>query len=568
MRSATAKLLRWLAVLLLTALAVTAVHRFYGRPALGVDDANMFFTYADHLAHGQGLVYNVGGERVEGFTSFLWTLFCAAVFRLAASPERIVLALSVVLFALTHVVLLRGLRRAVAPAAAWPYEALYLLLVFSSPAYVLWTTITLMDTCLWGTLLALATYACLAPSSSRPGHAALAALAALMVMARPESMVVVPLFVVLWGLRQWEAGAGRRALGAGALYAAVFAATLAGLTVFRMAYFGVPLPNTYYAKVSPALAYNVFHGLSYARSYLQSSAIASIAVAVALVVVVWRVVTLLRPARGSAARAPGFSPFEAVAWVSAGLLVVPVVTGGDHFMLFRFYQPAYPVFCLTLVLGAARLGLADRARAALGRLHGAAAPVMALAVLSLGAVWVFDFDQQPTWLGLLKAQPMRHEFRIADRGVRRGAGFAELFSREPRLPSIGVIAAGGIKRTYPGTIIDLMGLNNTLVAHSKGDRRGVRSHAAFQKPLFYELDPDILVLDPEGPAPLDGFENLVLKGLLGDREFNDRYVFADVRKAGWGPGHGRGYFKCAFLEALRQRGLYEIVTFEAPPAGA
>ena len=40
------------------------------------DDAFVSFRYADHLAHGQGLVWNIG-ERVEGFTNLLWTLLLA-----------------------------------------------------------------------------------------------------------------------------------------------------------------------------------------------------------------------------------------------------------------------------------------------------------------------------------------------------------------------------------------------------------------------------------------------------------------------------------------------------------
>ena len=37
------------------------------RSNIGVDDANIFFTYGKHLAEGHGLVWNVGGERVEGY---------------------------------------------------------------------------------------------------------------------------------------------------------------------------------------------------------------------------------------------------------------------------------------------------------------------------------------------------------------------------------------------------------------------------------------------------------------------------------------------------------------------
>ena len=38
-------------------------------PLTGIDDANIYFVYARNLANGHGFVYNIGGERVEGFTS-------------------------------------------------------------------------------------------------------------------------------------------------------------------------------------------------------------------------------------------------------------------------------------------------------------------------------------------------------------------------------------------------------------------------------------------------------------------------------------------------------------------
>jgi len=40
------------------------------------DDAFIYFRYAENLNNGNGLVYNVG-ERVEGYTSFLWVMLMA-----------------------------------------------------------------------------------------------------------------------------------------------------------------------------------------------------------------------------------------------------------------------------------------------------------------------------------------------------------------------------------------------------------------------------------------------------------------------------------------------------------
>ena len=41
------------------------------------DDAMISMTYAKNLAHGDGLVWNKGGERVEGFTNPLWVAYMA-----------------------------------------------------------------------------------------------------------------------------------------------------------------------------------------------------------------------------------------------------------------------------------------------------------------------------------------------------------------------------------------------------------------------------------------------------------------------------------------------------------
>jgi hypothetical protein len=46
-----------------------------------IDDAYISFRYAENLARGQGLVFNVG-ERVEGYTNFLWVILLAIPARL------------------------------------------------------------------------------------------------------------------------------------------------------------------------------------------------------------------------------------------------------------------------------------------------------------------------------------------------------------------------------------------------------------------------------------------------------------------------------------------------------
>lgn len=49
------------------------------------DDAFISFRYAQHLVEGKGLVWNVG-EKVEGYTNFLWVLIIAFILNLGIDP--------------------------------------------------------------------------------------------------------------------------------------------------------------------------------------------------------------------------------------------------------------------------------------------------------------------------------------------------------------------------------------------------------------------------------------------------------------------------------------------------
>ncbi|MGZ9166993.1 MAG: hypothetical protein ACXW4U_17620, partial [Anaerolineales bacterium] len=69
-------------------------------PLIGIDDANIYFVYARNLANGYGFVYNIGSERVEGFTSLLWTLISALVFKFSSHPELTLLVINIVLASL------------------------------------------------------------------------------------------------------------------------------------------------------------------------------------------------------------------------------------------------------------------------------------------------------------------------------------------------------------------------------------------------------------------------------------------------------------------------------------
>lgn len=85
---------RFVIILFLTVVVLTSLawhNRFIW------DDPFISFRYAYNLVHGNGLVWNVG-ERVEGYTNFLWTLLMCIPLYLGYGPVTFSLLLGIVFF--------------------------------------------------------------------------------------------------------------------------------------------------------------------------------------------------------------------------------------------------------------------------------------------------------------------------------------------------------------------------------------------------------------------------------------------------------------------------------------
>jgi hypothetical protein len=563
---------RILLFLLLFAITFTVVSYGYvglGRPVTGVDDADIFLVYAANLREGHGFVYNPGGEKVEGFSSLLWVLILAALGLLAGTIERAALFLNCLLVSLVLLIIVLRLRREQGAARASPGtwssplsldEALLLAWTFGSPAFVSWATISLMETGLWCFLLTVATAALIrSDNASRNRHLAVAL--PLLALGRPDGFLwgTIMLAVLAWShLRE---GKGLRgAASAIAFPALCFLATVSLVTLWRQLYFGYPLPNTYYAKVSPDAWVNLRSGLDYFVKFLRSEPLAGLSIATALCGVAaqrgrsrWKTSARERDT-GEALHA----------WGTVSLVVLlgsllPIAMGGDHLPMFRFYQPLWPLYFLPPWYMASLFLVPTLARRGWERLR----PVKALGIL---LVVVPFLATTISWRGV-GGNPLTYDIAVASCGRSLGETLNDWF-RGQELPSVGIIAAGGIKVTYQGTVIDLVGLNSSQMAHFPGRRDGIKNHAAFSKEVFFLQAPDLLmpnlsrdldagsVVDVVGPAPEDSLLNRTLQGLLFDPRFLSTYTFAVLER------HGRdgreflaGYYSGDFIRRLRAAGM-------------
>jgi len=534
-------------VLALVVLATALASDKLGAPTTGIDDANIFFVYARNFSAGEGFVFNRGGERVEGFTSLLWVLICSAGMAIAHDPEALLLVLNVGLVWVTILCYLRStiLRNAEgtdSPSLAW--ASTFTLLLLMDFRYVAWSTIALMETALWGTVLAIATILTVEDDVRGFKHSAiLAALMCVMVMTRPEALAWGPAFLTLVYLKQVSTQGPRQARWSVVPGVLVFIVTAALLTVFRVSYFGMPLPNTYYAKVAPSLLFRLSEGAKYLWGYISSGPVPfACTVAVALSIV--RVFSVrFRDRKTLALVALGFTA-----------LIVPVLTGGDHFDGFRFYQPVSPILLLALLNWCRFIlpGYFSTARPR-GVAHAVRLITITASLAVVITIGIADWVQyNVSWL--------RNEFDIAAIGRQRGSDAAWIFDEIRPLPDVATIAVGGFKYAYAGEVVDLMGLNNTTVARNGGNRVGLRSHAAFETHTLYELKPTVIAplvqysTDLQSAEQRRMFVDMVLKGVLEEARFSASYRLAEVRKS---TPHGTvafaAWYDREFLENLERR---------------
>jgi arabinofuranosyltransferase len=546
---------RALVIILLVCVATSAAWFRLQTPTAGIDDANIFLVYAQNLSGGKGFVFNAGGDRVEGFTSFVWLLICAAAYRLTGSPEPLLLVINVLLVTLTISCCLTTstLRRSShAAALSVPWASLFLALLLCDFDYVAWSTITLMETALWTALLTMSAMLVLDDAVDRIHVYGFAAVMAILVATRPEALVWGPLMVFLFYVSR-RSVRGHQVAFRCAVPGMIACTVAAGLmTAGRLWYFGYPLPNTYYAKISPSLTYRLTEGADYLWVYL-SSGLVPPACALAAVVSILHVVKK---------RPPGARTVALSAMTAAGLML-PVYMGGDHFAGFRFFQPVYPIFLLTLV-NALRFVVPEYFLPASGR-----AAKGALVVASLILTGLFLVSKIADWRDRDHRTALHREFNIAELGRDRGRHAEILFAELQQRPSIAAITVGGLKYTYSGEVIDLMGLNNTRMAHNNGTRVGIRSHAAFEKHTFYQLNPRLVLplvqySDLAVQATRIWFVDIALKGLIDDKPFRDKYRLAEVRRTTPdGVVSVAGWYDRDFLSQLEERKVFRITA--SPP---
>lgn len=313
------------------------------------DDAFITYRYARNLARGNGLVFNEG-EKVEGYTNFLWTLMHWVPEKLGWSDPIFSQVIGIAMMLAAVAVTLRFARR-----------------LFGSPSFAFLVALTLVANMTFltyatggletmqQTLLVISVAALLLPVTTtsrtsvwrRVGAGVCAGLA---ILTRLDSAVLVATWILVHLVMTWRVETSAAAAGGAPddaadstaprrpLSTVVTAALQIGLPIavlvlpwmaWKLSYYGEVLPNTFFAKSAANPLVPPLYGIFYLVCFFISYA-------------AFLLIGRFRRLRGELFAIPG---------VAQALMVVPVwflyicVVGGD-FMEYRFMVPVIPVLAM------------------------------------------------------------------------------------------------------------------------------------------------------------------------------------------------------------------------------
>ncbi len=394
------------------------------------DDAYISLRYARNLASGLGLVFNPG-ERLEGYTNFLWILLATPAFWLGANPLAWMQFLGCASAAGAAIYLFLASRWLHREGEATVSDAIPSLLFASSTSVALWSVSGLegcfMALCSAGAFFHLHR----GRETGRRGDVLGAGIWLLLAcLTRPEGHALVllagiPLSLDVLKTRTLDRG---RLLGMGLL-----AVVIVPYHLFRYFYFRDWLPNTFYVKASAGpLVWE--QGVEYVKECLAFN-VNGVLLSLAIPAL------FLRKDRGPR--------LHALLVVLFFLLYLAKI-GRDEMKHFRLFLPAFPLLCL---LGGEGLRTLMRPLRKLGEgVPGAVAGMAALGMAFVGVDYSFAHNDEASYQAMSEKS-----FQAMGRYLEKAArpGDACIFQD-----------MGGTPYAAPSVrFVDVIGILNHKVAH-------------------------------------------------------------------------------------------------------
>lgn len=526
------------------------VYNSIGNFKLGIDDAHIFFVYAENFRDGFGFKYSNGIPTTEGYSSPIWMLISVFSFLLRLDEVGMLMVVfTLQIFSLLSVWIITNIyfnnREAKYVYLFW----LTSMLLF--PGYWTWNGFSLMENSLV-TLWQLVTLIVILKSLENRASLLLLFLTAFV---RIELFVVIITQILTSLLFFKDKPAIKRTIK----YLTSACIGLLSITFLRLITYGQPLPNTYYAKVSPDLQYRFKQGMFYVEDYFKSDQIRQVSFIVFFGLLVFLSSELeakysLTKIFNRKRRSSKISQTKFSKSVSTGLLanmyfvserrnvnelfvfcltnfvvtiLLAIAKGGDHFREFRLFSSSLPLQVLgILVITAAiskKLMTLFFSYLKLSWLFSILIVFVLVSTLVYGKMpgsQALEISKSVTKT-LERKSLISEEFQIAN-----VAPTYKILERirlsSDRSFSIGIITGGVSGRNYKGRIFDLTGLNYEAIAQNGGNRIGFFGHSALEFKDFVKLPIDFI------PENIPGGIDFFLRGLTRQEFFHQKYSFGKL----------------------------------------
>lgn len=471
-------------------LMVFGVHAYW--LASNDEDAYISFRYGRNLLEGHGLVFNPGGERVEGITNLLWTLLLAAASRLTGLQlPTLALVLGCACGTLTLAVAYRWCKVELESLGLSQVKTSYGALVAPAllaiaPGFALYAGSGL-ETPLFALLVTGGLYAV---SRAESGHrcAVGGALLGAAALTRPDGALALAFGLAACTL----CGRGSRASRVAA-YAVPGFGALAGITLWRLWYYGSPVPNTFFAKAGGVEVME-----RWGWPYLTEATYTNWFQVAFLLALGGAVLNRAFLVRNSTTLAFAF------AWC-----VYVVYVGGDYMPGSRFLAPVLPALYVLAVSGFALLDEALRGRVSFSK------KARLVILLTLGSALTAGFVLQASDQMELEASRKANNARLVE--YRRSV--AEWLQAQEPDGLVAANAVGALGYYSDLRILDMMGLNDAHIArYGNKDARVVPGHQAGDGEYVLAREPDYII--PLNLKPEYQWRH-VEPYYIGDRELAD-----------------------------------------------
>jgi arabinofuranosyltransferase len=459
-----------IAVVLAVAAAGLVVHALQ-YPFI-TDDAYISFRYSHNLAYHNQLTFNLG-ERVEGYTNFLWTVLLGLLLKLNLRPDVMARVLGAAC-GVAVLLLVTAISRVYRGGRATGWDLLAALLLPAMAPFAIWCSGGL-ETQLFTALIIGGVALYLAEHAGRVRWRLSGLLFALAAMTRPEGLM----FFGLTGLHLLGANLlGERRLRprlAELGWLAGFVVPFGLFFLWRYSYYGYPFPNTYYIKAAGGAASAAKWGLPYLWDFVRENRLYVLLALLPL----FRPRTTWSPAEAGspASSARGLRPV--FLWSYVALLVVPfcayvVLVGGDFMAMGRFLVPVLPLCALFAQEALRELVEWPGGRRAPDRWRPARFAVVAALLLGLLSANSVALHRESRKLGYRRwgLDTVAYLDRFARDRILIGAWMRRNLPRDTYLA---VGGAGAIVYASRLRALDTFGLNDAWIAHQtppSGDRPG------------------------------------------------------------------------------------------------